>query len=114
MLTPTELHNAATVALTGLGQFPALVMLERGIKGDMSACACPVQKYLTAEVPLRTDFKWVVTRYAAVAINYEALPGSEGRTAVHVELPEPVRLFIGEFDGFAYPELVEPGGALSE
>lgn len=108
MLTPRELSDMASLALSDLGQNPSEIIRSRGHKGDMSACSCPIQKYLTEEVPLEGNYRWYVSRFSAAALDFNATPESPNRTNVRVELPTPVVNFIEGFDSGEFPDLILP------
>ena len=102
MLTPTGLHDSATRALSELSHSPVETLRAAGYKGGQGSCSCPVQRYLTARVPLPEGATWYVTRASA---NVLTEPGVSNTPYLHVELPMEVRHFIALFDAGNYLDL---------
>lgn len=105
-MTTASIRAQSEAALTDLGGTETAVvtaLLKAGIRGDHSACGCPIAIYLERTVP-------GLIRVAVTPKNIAVVFTDAGKaTPVGVTPPVPVADFIIGFDLGMYPPLAEGG-----
>lgn len=88
-------------AINTLAEDPAAIIRQEGIKGlPADQWNCPIARYLNQKVGGQN---WFVSYGLKDDKPIAFTVGQDGDT---YELPDSVRLFLKEFDGRAYPDLV--------
>lgn len=101
MTTENEWIAQAEVALEELASIGVEGLLKAlGMKGGNLCWNCPVQRYVTRQVPLPAKVEW------AVGHDYLTLTYNNHATDVCITLPEEVANFVGRFDNNEIPELL--------
>jgi hypothetical protein len=105
-VTAASIRARAEAALTELGNSETAVvtaLLKAGIRGDHSACGCPIAVYLQRAVP-------GLLRVAVTPKNISMVFTDAGKpTPVSVTPPVPVVDFVIGFDLGMYPPLAGGG-----
>lgn len=90
--------------LPGTAERIAAFLDERGIKGErMNPEGCPISRYLTANVA-RPSEDWTGWLVCGSLAAYSLTEDGKVELPMH---PQAVRDFIGDFDNYKYPNLIE-------